>query len=417
METSLEKLLHNLTYHPKDRMRLFRTLQLSRRSAIFNELSPRIRQEILQQLSLGEAVELLDHLDLQRAHYILGRMKNERRRKLITTLLKNDLHAKVEHFTSFHPQASASLVHLNYVLIPETTTISETATIIEKHLHNTGKIPEILVSRDGKLVGEVSLGTLVREANSQTLLQYITHLETVPYTALPQKAVRLLTKIPHKKIILLDNDESVLGIMYSDDVIDIVGRSPAASLYSFAGVVENERPFDSVRSKVAHRYKWLIFNLVTAFFAAGVVFLFEDTLAQVILLAIYMPIVAGMGGNAATQTLAIMVRGIAVGDITLRTSKPAIIREVLAGLINGVITGTLVALIAYLFGQTLLLGLVVGLAIVSGLVVAGFFGTIIPLFLKYIGKDPATSATIFITTATDVFGFFALLGLATLILL
>lgn len=417
MDDSQEQLVHDITYHPKSRMGRFRALPLSERSAVFNALSPRVRQEILEKLHLGEAVELLDHLDLQRAHYIISRMKNERKRKYITTRLKNDLHAKIEHFTNFHPQASGALVHLNYILLPNTTTIDETASAIEVHLHNTGKIPEVLVSKDGEIVGEAPLGTLVREKNSNTLAKYISPLKTVHYTASHQDAISVLTEEPHKKVALLDNDGSVLGIIYSDDVIDLLGESPAASLYSFAGVIESERPFDSTWSKVRHRYKWLILNLATAFLAAGVVAFFEDTIAQVVLLAIYMPIISGMGGNAATQTLAVMVRGIAVGEISLRNSKPAIIREVLAGLINGVITGVIVAFIALFLGHTPLLGVVVGLAVIAGLVVAGLAGTVIPLFLKYIGKDPATSATIFITTATDVLGFLALLGLATLILL
>jgi magnesium transporter len=344
-------------------------------------------------------------------------MKDHARREKIIRRLKNDLHAKVEHFIGFHPQAYASLVHLNYILLKDTTTIEETGSAIEHHLHNTGKIPEVLVSRNGRVVGEALIGKLVREPNLKNLQNYITPLKTVTYSGPRGKITTLLTEHAHKKIVLLDTDESVLGIVYSDDVIDLLGESPAVSLYSFAGVEESERPFDSIKSKVGHRYKWLILNLATAFLAAGVVALFEDVLAQVIVLAIYMPIIAGMGGNAATQTLAVMVRGIAVGEISLKNSAPAIKREVIAGLTNGVITGVLVAVVAVLFNQTALLGLVVGLAVMSSLVIAGLAGTVIPLFLKSIGKDPATSATIFITTATDVFGFFVLLGLATLILI
>jgi magnesium transporter len=208
-----------------------------------------------------------------------------------------------------------------------------------------------------------------------------------------------------------------LGVVYSDDVIDLLGESPAATLYSFAGVEATERPFDSAWKKIRHRYRWLIINLITVFLAGGVVALFEDTLEQIVLLAVYLPIVAGMGSNAATQTLAVMVRGIAIGEITLRNSRAALVREIVAALINGVITGFIVFLVAVILNQNPLFGLVAGISVVASLVVAGFFGTIFPLLLRHMGKDPATSAGILITTTTDILGFFVLLGLATLLLL
>lgn len=412
-----DDIAHRLTHSPKKRMDVFRSLPLAERAAIFNTLSPHVRQEILKQLSVDETVELLDHLDLRRAQHILERMKDARRRRRIISRLKNDLHGKIEYFAEFHPQATAALVHLNYVLLSENTTIGDTAEIIKDYVQNTGKIPEVLVEEDGKLAGEVPLDTLVRERNTAKLGAYIAHIKTIPYTTPKKELLACLSSEPHTKVAILDADGSVIGIVYSDDVIDLLDASPAASLYSFAGVMESERPFDSAWSKMQRRYKWLILNLATAFLAAGVVALFEDTIAQIVLLAVYMPIIAGMGGNAATQTLAVMVRGIAVGEITLKNSRPAIIREVLAGLANGVLVGIIVALIALFFNQDPILGLVVGLAIVISMVIAGFAGTIIPLILRQLGKDPATSATIFITTATDVLGFFVFLGLARAVLL
>lgn len=216
---------------------------------------------------------------------------------------------------------------------------------------------------------------------------------------------------------MLDHDTSVLGIIYADTVKPLFDKLPAESLYDFAGVSDSEGVRDSMWSKVSHRYQWLIINLATGFLAASVVSLFENTLSQLVLLAIYMPIIAGMGGNAATQTLAVMVRGIAVGEVDLKSSVKPILNEVGAGLINGLINGVLVAIVATLWNHSPLLGLVLGVAMVCNLVIAGFFGAFIPLLMKAFGKDPATSATILITTATDVFGFFIFLGLATIILL
>lgn len=414
---AIEKLAQQITYRPQGRIRRFRALPIAERSAVFNMLSPQMRQEILRQLAVNEAVDLLDHLDLRRAHHILDRMQDRARRARIAKRLKNDLHAKVEHFLQFHPQASTALVHLNYVFLPEDTTIEETASVIEDYLRNTGKVPEVLVSRAGALVGEVPLGALVRERNDARIGEYARSIQSIAYNAERERILACCVAKPHRKIVLLDTDGSVLGVVYSDDVLDLLGDSPAATLYSFAGVEASERPFDSALSKMKHRYQWLIINLVTVLIAGGVVALFEDTLTQVVLLAACIPVVGGMGGNASTQVLAVMVRGIAVGEITLKNSKPAIMREVGAALLNGAVTGALVALIAIALGGSILLGLVVGLSIVVSLVVAGFFGSVVPLIMKALGRDPAASAGIIITTATDVIGFFTLLGLATLILL
>ena len=296
-------------------------------------------------------------------------------------------------------------------------TIGETAEIIEDHVRETGKIPLVLVNDGGTLDGEVSLGTLVREPNTRKLGDFVRPIKTIPYTASREEIIKCLTSKAHRRVAVLDEDGSVLGIMYSDEVIDLFGDTPAAALYDFAGVSVSERSFDSIKSKVRHRYKWLIINLGTAFLAAAVVGLFEETLSQLVVLAIYMPIVAGMGGNAATQTLAVIVRGITVGEISLKNGMPAIMREVGAGFVNGAITGAIVLVVASLWNGDPMLGVVIGLAMIINLVTAGFFGATIPLVMKALGKDPATSATIFITTATDVFGFFAFLGLATILLL
>jgi magnesium transporter len=171
---------------------------------------------------------------------------------------------------------------------------------------------------------------------------------------------------------------------------------------------------------VQSRYKWLILNLGTAFLAAAVVGLFESTITAVAILAAYMPVVAGMGGNAGTQAMAVTVRGISLGQVSLETGKRVVANEALAGALNGAVTGVLVAVIATAFSfgtYGVFLGGVIGVSMVANLIIAGFFGALTPLLLDKVGYDPATSATIFITTATDVLGFFVFLGLAQVVLL
>lgn len=417
MHQSMGNTARSLTYRPDERMILFRGLSVPEQSAAFLELSSHLQQVILRELNIQEIVDLLDNMDMLQVERVLSRIPNVRYRRRVIEKLKTDIREKVDHFLRFHPQATLSLINFNYLYLPSKLTIGEAANIIDEHYQETGKYPEILVQEKGQLLGEAPFAVLVRERNSLPLKRFVLPLKTVSYQADVSQVIDILTSSKSKKIVVLDKDDSVLGIIYAESVRPLFEKLPAESLYDFAGVMESEGVQDSVWSKVKHRYKWLIINLGTGFLAAGVVSFYENTLSQLVLLAIYMPIIAGMGGNAATQTLAVMVRGIAVGEVRLANSFKPIMTEVGAGLVNGLINGILVAIIATLWNQSPMLGLVLGIAMVCNLVIAGFFGAFVPLLMKSLGKDPATSATIFITTATDVFGFFIFLGLATLILL
>jgi magnesium transporter len=160
------------------------------------------------------------------------------------------------------------------------------------------------------------------------------------------------------------------------------------------------------------RLPWLLINLVTAFLAASVVKVIENTIQTVVTLAVFMPIVAGMGGNAATQTITVVVRGLALGELELRYAKKVLLKNIMVGFANGVLTGAVGAIAAYFMGVNYMIGLLLFLAMIANLVIAGFSGTIIPLILKWYKADPALSATVFVTTCTDVGGFFSFLGLA-----
>lgn len=398
------------------RLDYLRTLSPQLRGAVFEILSPSIQTELLNNLSQGELTVLLDHLDLQKAENMLVRIKNKRVRKQVTKRLKGELNDKLEEFLSFHPKAEITLINFNYLLLSEETTIKTASEEIDEHYQELGRLPEVLIHRNGECIGEVSPSALIRERNNAKLQRFVKPVASLSYQAGLEKIVNLAQKLQTGKIVLLDSDGSILGIIYADDILKLLDSSPAASLYDFAGVADTERIHDSIWQKVKHRYIWLIINLGTGFLAAAVVGMFQDTLNQYVLLAIYMPIVAGMGGNAATQTLAVIVRGITLGEIKLKNSLRPILNEVGAGSINGIIVGALVALIATFWNQSPVLGFVLAIAMIANLIIASFFGALIPLIMKALGKDPATSATIFITTATDVFGFFAFLGLASLLL-
>ncbi len=417
MDKDLENELKQISRLPNERLDRMRALSLPEQSSVLQNLSPHVLQSLLGQLRISEIVDMVDHMDPRQAENILARIKDQKRRLKIIQKLKGEAREKIEYFLRFHPKATTSLISFNYILLSSKNTIGESANAIEEHYQDTGKFPEVLVHENGKLIGEVPMSTLVRERNTTTLSRYVQPVKTITYQAEVVEVIDTLTLSHRKKVVVLDYDESVLGIIYADDALALFGKLPAESLYDMSGMDDTSRPFDSVSKKFKSRYKWLILNLATAFLAGSMIFLFKDTLDRLVILAMYIPIVAGMGGNAASQVFAVMLRGITLGTVSLRNGMPVIWREVKAGLLNGLLIGLIVAVISIVWNESALLGAVVGLSMVCVHIVAGFFGAFVPLFLKHIGKDPASTSTIFITTATDVLGLFILLGLGTLILL
>lgn len=409
--------VRSLTYRPQERMEVLRGMTIPERSAVFPKLSPYVQQSILKQLRTSEIVNMLDHLDMQQTQHILSRISNEKRREKIVQRLKGDVKDKVDFFLRFHPKATLSLVNFNYLFLDSSFTIKQAADVIGEHYEETARYPEVLVHDNGHLLGEVPLSSVVKERNNSLLKKHVQPVQTITYQAEVNEIIDVVVSTSVKKVVVLDHDTSVLGIIYADAVRQLFGNLPAESLYEFAGVDDSERPFDSVARKVNNRYRWLILNLGTCFLAGSVVLAFQDTLNSLTILSVYIPIVAGMAGNAATQSFAIMVRGLTLGTISLETARPAIWKEFWAGVINGVIIGTIVALVSALWNGEPLLGLVVALALIGAHVIAAIAGSIVPLTMKHLGKDPAATSTIFITTATDVGGLFFLLGLATWILL
>jgi magnesium transporter len=416
-KTSKDELIRTLTYRPDERIKTLRSLSIPEQSAAFSALSPYVQQSVLKGLRTHEIVNILDHMDMQQTQRVLARVHSAKKREAIVHRLKGDVKEKMEYFLRFHPKATLSLINFNYLFLDADSTVGEAAELIEDYYEETDRYPEILVHSQGQLLGEVLFSSLVRERNSSTLRKFVHELPVITYQAEIKEVVELLTSSKSRKIIVLDHDTSVLGLIYADAVKTLFGDLPAESLYDFAGVDDSERPFDGVGKKVSNRYRWLILNLGTSFLAGFVVLAFQGTLDELVIMSIYIPIVAGMGGNAATQTFAVMVRGLTLGTISLQTATPAILKEGMAGVINGVIIGTIVALISWLWNGDPMFGLVAGIALIGVHIVAAFAGAIIPLLMKHLGKDPAATSTIFITTMTDVGGLFLLLGLATWVLL
>jgi magnesium transporter len=212
---------------------------------------------------------------------------------------------------------------------------------------------------------------------------------------------------------VVDEDHRLLGIVTVDDIMDVIEDEATEDIYRLGGLSWQERIESPAREKVSKRLPWMIINLGTAFLAAWVVGLFEESIAKVVALAIFMPVVAGMGGNGGTQALTVVTRGIALGEVEFTAGIKVVLKEIGVGILIGAATGILTALIAYLWRGNPFLGFVLFLAMVLNMAIAGLTGAGIPLLLKFFGQDPALGSGVLVTTFTDVFGFLTFLGLAT----
>ena len=394
----------------------FQDLPWERQREVFFQLPESIQRTVIDDMDRQQLQRFVRRLDPDEATDVLG-LADEDTRETVLQQLDADRRERVEFLLEFSPESAAGMMHLDYVTVDRDRSLEAVAERVRRHEERTGRFPTIFVTDGDELVGELPAPTLaLTDQDAGEFTDYIEETPAVRYDSQDTDVIEVFRANPESTVAVLDDDDSILGVIYAEDLLRVVEEEAGETLYEFTGVAEEESVLDGPLAKVRSRYKWLIINLGTAFLAAAVVGLFEDTIAAFTLLAVYMPVVAGMGGNAGTQSMAVTVRGIAFGQVSLPTGGRVVLNEVLAGAANGVITGVLVAIIATVFNQSPLLGLVIGVSMVLNLIIAGFFGAVIPLVLDRLGQDPATSATIFITTATDVLGFFIFLGLAQLVI-
>jgi magnesium transporter len=408
-------LANQLSFHPDQRLDIFLSLTPDERASVVLLLSRLIKKDIITHLSDDDLTDLLEKVDPDDATDLLQLLTPHKRQRTIERL-SQELRDMVSRLLQFDSDTAAGLMNVDYIQVDVSDDISTVAKKFKLHEKRTGRPPVILVMDAEKLAGFLPGHELGFGHTNEKIGKYVRRIPTIKHSASHDDVSELFRSHPHNKVVVKDDSNNVIGIIYSDDVLRLMQEQESASLYDFAGVSAEESVTDPAKRKVKFRYKWLIINLGTAFLAAFTVGQFEDTISKYVLLAVYMPIVAGMGGNAATQTLAVMVRGIALRQIDIKTAFHTLKSEAGAGLVNGLINGFLVAFIVIVKDHDAKIALILALAMVINLLVAAVFGTMVPLIMSKLRKDPAASATIFITTATDVLGFLAFLGLATLIL-
>jgi magnesium transporter len=351
-----------------------------------------------------DAADLLDVLD-------------EERRARILEILGAAQGAKLESLLEGEEETAGSLMNTEFLALGEDLTVAQAIEAIRQYPRKESFFYVYCVDADQHLVGVLSLRSLIL-ANAAAQLKDIM-VQSVVRTQIdssPEEVAQLVSKYDLLSIPVVDMQNVLVGVVTVDDVLDVIQEQAEEDLLHLAGVDISERVTTPARESWRTRFPWLAVNLVTAFIAASVVRFFEPTIEKWTALAAFMPIVAGMGGNAGTQTLTVFVRGLALGELDWRGGFRPIWKELLVGLANGAAIGVITGVIVGLWTGNWVLASVLLAAMCVNLVIAGVAGGLVPLLLERLGFDPAVASSIFVTMFTDTGGFFVFLGLATVAL-
>jgi magnesium transporter len=392
-------------------------LSHERAGAVLADLPDSVLAEILGQVGDDRLALLVSRQAPDEAADLLGLLPEDRADAILKRLDEKTA-ANLDRLMTYGRETAGGMMTTRCVALERHTRVSEAIARIRGEPEAEMVFYLYVVDGYGRLEGVVSLRQLVL-ARAEQELHAIMNPRVIRVRADQTRAevADVISRYNLLAVPVVDPANVLLGIVTVDDVIDALSDETTREMYRMAGLNTEDRITSPPIASVRRRLPWMILNLGTALLASSVVWLFEGSIAQVVALATFMPIVAGMGGNGGTQTLTVVTRGIALGELDFSSARRAILKEVTVGLSIGVAAGLLMAAIAVLWKGNPMLGLVIGLAMVINLFVAGLAGATIPVAFKWVGLDPAVGSSVIVTTFTDCCGFLAFLGLATVLLL
>jgi magnesium transporter len=418
--------------HPADLAQVFAELPERDRQSAFSllvernsrlameglsELGPEAGAALLAERPAEEIVRLTQELPSDDAAAIIDYLPEDLAAAVLELMQKRPAGADVGELLEYPEQTAGRIMNPRVFALPEDVTAGEAITALQTSRDVEMVFYLYVIDSRRHLVGVVSLRRLLLVPPSTPLKRIMTtDLISVRVDMDQEEVARQVASYNLLAIPVVDEENKLVGVITVDDVIDVIKDEATEDVYRLAGVAGDDRVFTRPIESLRKRLPWLMVNLMTAFLAASVVGVFQETIGLLPIVAVLMPVVAGMGGNAATQTLTVIVRGIALGELAWGNTRKALLKESIVGLGNGVVCGIIGAGVVLVFRGDPVLGLVLAMAMVVNMFVAATAGTLIPLTLRALKVDPALASSVFITTLTDMFGFFSFLGLATLFL-
>lgn len=405
------------TAPPKFRRILWELVDPEISGEVIHELSDEIKLEFLDEMDSVEVASLTEGLDVDDIVDILQQLPDRVISEVLQAMSTQD-RQRVESVLTYDEDTAGGLMDTEVITVRPDITVD----VVLRYLRRFDEIPEItdnlfVVNRDDKFVGNLPLGMLLTSSPTTRVREVMnTEVSRIHVELTDSEVAQLFQRHDLVSAPVVDDENRLLGRITIDDVVDVIVEDADHSLLAMAGLSDTEDTFSSIAKTAPRRAVWLGVNLLTAIFASTAISLFEDALDKVVALAILMPIVASMGGVAGSQTLTVVIRGMALGQIERGNLNWLLSKEFAVGALNGLLYALVVGCVVSLWFQDPTMALIIGLAMAINLMAAALSGTLLPVFLRFLNIDPALAGTVILTTITDVVGFISFLGLATLFL-
>lgn len=405
------------TAPPKFRRILWELVDPEISGEVIHELSDEIKLEFLDEMDSVEVASLTEGLDVDDIVDILQQLPGRVIPEVLQAMSAQD-RQRVESVLTYDEDTAGGLMDTEVITVRPDITVD----VVLRYLRRFEEIPEItdnlfVVNRDDTFVGNLPLSMLLTSSPTTRVREVMnTEVRGIHVQLTDSEVAQLFQRHDLVSAPVVDDDNRLLGRITIDDVVDVIVEDADHSLLAMAGLSDTEDTFSSIGKTVPRRAVWLGVNLLTAIFASTAISLFEDALDKVVALAILMPIVASMGGVAGSQTLTVVIRGMALGQIERSNINWLLSKEFAVGALNGLLYALIVGCVVSLWFQDATMALIIGLAMAINLMAAALSGTLLPVLLKLLKIDPALAGTVILTTITDVVGFISFLGLATLFL-
>ena len=400
---------------PRFRHILWQLVEVDQEGEVLGELSDELQTLFLSKMDAAEVTLITEGLEDDDVADLLQQLPDRITREVLNSMDHQD-RARLEQVLNYPDDTAGGLMNTDTITIRARFTLD----VVLRYLRRHDEIPEmtdnlIVVNRNDQFIGLLPLRTLlVSDPSASVREMMVTDVEPISAYVPDDEVARLFERHDWVSAPVIDDRGKLLGRITIDDVVDVIREDGDHTFMSMAGLDEDEDTFAPVFKTAPRRAVWLGINLVTAFIAASMINIFQGTIEKVVALAVLMPIVASMGGVAGTQTLTILVRGIAMGQVGKNNQAWLINRELAVGLLNGIAWAIVVAIAASLWFEDWNLGIIIAAAMVINLVTAAITGAILPLLMNKVNIDPALAGGVVLTTVTDVVGFVSFLGLATL---
>ena len=398
---------------PKTRSVLWQLIDKESEGEVIQYLNEDLQHEILSELNAKEVVELTEGLETDDLADILQQLPSQVAQEVLAAMDQQD-RQRVEQILSYDEDTAGGLMNTDSITVRRNHTVE----LVLRYLRRHETLPEmtdsiLVVSRDDELLGILPLKEVLVSDPSTSVREVMREdINAIPVDMAATKVAQLFEQHDWVSAPVINSHGKLLGRITIDDIVDVIRDSAEHSLMSMAGLDEEDDAFAPVLKTARRRALWLGVNLFTAVFASLVIYIFQETIDEVVYLAILMPIVANMGGVAGTQTLTLVIRGMALGHISPLNSRWLLIRELGVATINGVIWASLISVIAFIWYQDAGISYIIAGATMINLIIAALAGAYLPIFLGKINIDPALAGSVALTTVTDSVGFLAFLGLA-----